>query len=68
MCVVTQKFSLRTVTLSMKTPNQDYEGGLGDVVDNSGDIAGALVTRIPGSRWWRDDTSSAGDSSDCSGN
>jgi hypothetical protein len=37
-------------------------------VDNSGDIAGALVTRIPESRWWRDDTSPAGYSSDCSGN
>ena len=37
-------------------------------MDNSGDIAGALVTRIPESRWWRDDTSPAGYSSDCSGN
>jgi hypothetical protein len=32
-----------------------------------GDIAGALVTRIPESHWWRDDTSPAGYSSDCSG-
>ena len=67
MCVVTQTFSLLTVTLSTKRPIKINEGGLGDVVDNSGDIAGALVTRIPGSRWWRDDTSPAGYSSDCSG-
>ena len=67
MCVVTQTLALLTVKLSMKTLNQDDEGGLGDVVDNSGDIAGALVTRIPDSRWRRDDTSPAGYSSDCSG-
>jgi len=64
MCVVTQTFSLLTVTLLRIKIN---EGGLGDVVDNSGDITGALVTRVPGSRWWRDDTSPAGYSGDYSG-
>jgi hypothetical protein len=51
----------------MQTLNKINEGGLDDVVDNSGDIAGALVTRVPDSRWWRVDTSPAGCSSDCSG-
>ena len=51
----------------MLSPIKINEGGLGDVVDNFGDIAGALVTRIADSRWWRDDTSPAGYSSDCSG-
>ena len=50
-----------------KRPIKINEGELADVVDNSGDIAGALVTRIPDSRWWGVDTSPAGYSSDYSG-
>ena len=50
-----------------KHPIKISEGGLGDVVDNSGDITCALVTWIPDSRWWWDDTCSARYSSDNSG-
>ena len=68
-CVLSHGRSLSSLLpFQCKRPIKIKEGGLGDVVDNSSDIAGALVTRIPGSRWWRDDTSPAGDSSDCSGN
>ena len=67
MCGLAQTFrSLQSYTLNI-SPIKIREGGLGDVMDNSGDIACALVTRIPDSRGWWDDTYPArysGDSSD----
>lgn len=68
-CVVSHRRFVSSVLHSQcKSPIKINEGGLGDVVDNSGDIACALVTRIPDSRGWRDDTSSARYSSDSFGN
>jgi hypothetical protein len=66
-CCHTDVLSPDCYAFNCKRSIKINEGGLGDVVDNSGDIAGALVTRIPGSRWWRDDPSPAGYSSDYSG-
>ena len=68
LCVLSHRRSLSLLLrFQCKRSIKINEGGLGDVVDNSGDIAGALVTRFPESRWWRDDTSPAGYSRDRSG-
>ena len=67
-CVLSHRRSLSLLLRSQrKRPIKIDEGELSDVVDNSGDIAGALATRISGAGWWRDDTSPAGYSGDCSG-
>lgn len=64
-CVVSHRRAVPPVLHSQcKDPIKISEGGLGDVVDNSGDITCALVTWIPDSRWWWDDTCSARYSSD----